>query len=230
MLSHHRALTGFVHVGYCGCRFYTQRTKLFKCIVQVTQQFNANLILFFFLLQVLSHFLWLACETRGVGRRRERRKMSVISSRDPAMSTTSATLTRPGSRSSELRPIFLLERCLAIRFERITQSTTQTTTTTTTSTTTSKKSESRPGSSLSQLSNWFNFHQPSKQQQQQSNTPPESCASSDRTIRQQQPSKEQQTTTTSLVKDSSAPAGWVYDGGFVLYQVKFFSNSFFGGF
>jgi hypothetical protein len=33
-----------------------------------------------------------------------------------------------------------------------------------------------------------------------------------------------------LVKDSSAPAGWVYDGGFVLYQVKFFSNSFFGGF
>ena len=149
--------------------------------------------------------------------------MSVISSRDPAMSTTSATLTRPGSRSSELRPIFLLERCLAIRFERITQSTTQTTTTTT-STTTSKKSESRPGSSLSQLSNWFNFHQPSKQQQ--SNTPPESCASSDRTIRQQQPSKEQQT-TTSLVKDSSAPAGWVYDGGFVLYQVKFF-KSFFG--
>nr|SVE76603.1 EOG090X0BW7 [Daphnia longispina] len=129
------------------------------------------------------------------------------------MSTTSATLTRPGSRSSELRPIFLLERCLAIRFERITQSTTQTTTSTTTSATTTKKSESRPGSSLSQLSNWFNFHQPSKQ----SNTPPESCASSDRTIRQQQPSKEQQT-TTSLVKDSSAPAGWVYDGGFVLYQ------------
>lgn len=143
--------------------------------------------------------------------------MSVISSRDPgmtAMSTTSATLTRPGSRSSELRPIFLLERCLAIRFERMAQSTAQTTTQTTT--TSSKKSESRPGSSLSQLSNWFNFHQPSRQNNNGAlpPPPPESCASSDRTIRQQQSVKEQ-----ALVKDSSAPAGWVYDGGFVLYQV-----------
>lgn len=160
--------------------------------------------------------------------------MSVISSRDPgmtAMSTTSATLTRPGSRSSELRPIFLLERCLAIRFERMAQSTTTAaaaTTTTTTSSSSSKKSESRPGSSLSQLSNWFNFHQPSRGHNN-GGTPlptpaPESCASSDRTIRQQQSVKEPTTTTTTaaaLVKDSSAPAGWVYDGGFVLYQVSY---------
>lgn len=143
--------------------------------------------------------------------------MSVISSRDPAMmttamSTTSATLTRPGSRSSELRPIFLLERCLAIRFERIVQSTA-------TAAPTGKKSESRPGSSLSQLSNWFNFHQ--QRQPNANSTPlhpaPESCASSDRTIRQQQMKE-----AATLVKDSSAPAGWVYDGGFVLYQVSGF--------
>lgn len=146
--------------------------------------------------------------------------MSVISSRDPGMITTamsttsrtSATLTRPGSRSSELRPIFLLERCLAIRFERMVESTAAT------AAPSSKKSESRPASSLSQLSNWFNFHQPRQPNTNANSTPlppaaPESCASSDRTIRQQQ-AKE----PAALVKDSSAPAGWVYDGGFVLYQ------------
>jgi hypothetical protein len=180
---------------------------------------------------------------KKVKRRKEKKlKMSVISSRDPgmtAMSTTSATLTRPGSRSSELRPIFLLERCLAIRFERMAQSTTTAaaaTTTTTTSSSSSKKSESRPGSSLSQLSNWFNFHQPSRGQHNNGGTllpttAPESCASSDRTIRQQQSVKEPTTTTTTttaLVKDSSAPAGWVYDGGFVLYQVSY--SPIFGAF
>ena len=138
--------------------------------------------------------------------------MSVVSSRDPA-TATSATLTRPGSRSSESnsRPIFLLERCLAIRFERIEANNPTATSTADPPAPSTKKPESRPGSSLSQLSSWMmpwhTRHTPPP--------PASSCASSERTIRQepQPPSKQ------PLVKDSSAPAGWVYDGGFVLYQV-----------
>lgn len=135
--------------------------------------------------------------------------MSVISSRDPGMTATSATLTRPGSRSSDTRPIFLLERCLAIRFERIHPSAPVPALPT-------KKPESRPGSSLSQLSSWLPW-----QRHSNNNTPPpaSSCVSSERTLRpdvQLTPSNP----AGSIVKDSSAPAGWVYDGGFVLYQVK----------
>lgn len=196
------------------------------------EQFNANSLvsfLFCFVLFPLSVQVLIGkrlTKNRSLWKRKKKRsrkeKMSVISSRDPGMITTamsttsrtSATLTRPGSRSSELRPIFLLERCLAIRFERMVESTAAT------AAPSSKKSESRPASSLSQLSNWFNFHQQRQPNTNANSTPlppaaPESCASSDRTIRQQQ-AKE----PAALVKDSSAPAGWVYDGGFVLYQVS----------
>nr|SVE73151.1 EOG090X0BW7 [Ceriodaphnia reticulata] len=135
--------------------------------------------------------------------------MSVISSRDPAvMTATSATLTRPGSRSSDSRPIFLLERCLAIRFERIEAN--PPTHPPPPPPPLKPKPESRPGSSLSQLSSWLPW--------QRHATPPpptaSSCVSSERTIRQEQIPQP----TTPLVRDSSAPAGWVYDGGFVLYQ------------
>lgn len=137
--------------------------------------------------------------------------MSVISSRDPMMTATTATLTRPGSRASDTRPIFLLERCLAIRFERIHTSVAPPIAALPPI---NKKPESRPGSSLSQLSSWLPW------QRHSNNTPPpaSSCVSSERsTVR-----PEVLLPANSIVKDSSAPAGWVYDGGFVLYQVSFF--------
>ena len=137
----------------------------------------------------------------------------MISSRDTmaAASSVVSAATRPGSRvsrMSEMRPVFLLERCLAIRFERI-QTVASPTTAPSLATGKNKGSaDSRPGSSLSQqISTWLPWqrHQQSKptnQQQQQ----------------QEQPTPPPPLPPPPTAKDS--PAGWFYDGGFILYQVK----------
>ena len=137
--------------------------------------------------------------------------MSVISSRDPANATAaSIPLTRPGSRSSDSRPIFLLERCLAIRFERILSAALPVVQPH------AKKSaaeSSRPASSLSQLSSWLPW-----QRHSNANTAPPSVAPS---LERSDAQPSIHPIAPSIVKDISAPAGWVYDGGFVLYQVGF---------
>lgn len=126
---------------------------------------------------------------------RVRDKMSVIS-RDLQQ--------RPASRASAAestssRPVYLLERCIAIRFEKIHQATLLL----------NKANglppkSNRPGSSLSSWLPW---------------------RSSSSTIRPAaEPTAAVVPTTTKdqgLVKDATAPAGWIYDGGFVLYQVTF---------
>lgn len=126
-------------------------------------------------------------------------KMSVISCRD----------ARPVSRATEAssRPIFLLERCLAIRFERVQQQQQQQ----------NQKLEpkkERPGSSLSQLSQWFPWAS-SKINATSSLT----LTSTNADVNDDK----QSDAKSSLAPDSSgSPAGWIYDGGFVLFQVSAF--------
>ena len=129
-----------------------------------------------------------------------------------AASSMVSAATRPGSRvsrMSEMRPVFLLERCLAIRFERIQEVASPTSAPSLATGKSKGSADSRPGSSLSQqISTWLPWqrHQQSKQ-----------------STNQQQQQQEQLTPAPPpppppTAKDS--PAGWFYDGGFILYQVK----------
>ena len=130
--------------------------------------------------------------------------MSVISSRDMMAATASS---RPGSRASEMRPIFLLERCLAIRFERIPTVLAAATTTAPSSVVSTKNNkssaDSRPGSSLSQQFStwlpWQRHHQQSNNKQPEAPAPPPPPPTKD---------------------NSPSPSAWLYDGGFLLYQVN----------
>ena len=131
--------------------------------------------------------------------------MSVISSRDMMAATASS---RPGSRASEMRPIFLLERCLAIRFERIPTVLAAATTTAPSSVVSTKNNnkssaDSRPGSSLSQQFStwlpWQRHHQQSNNKQPEAPAPPPPPPTTD---------------------NSPSPSAWLYDGGFLLYQVN----------
>ena len=118
------------------------------------------------------------------------------------MSVISCPSARPLSRATEVssRPIFLLERCLAIRFERVQQQQQQQKV--------QHDTPKRPGSSLSQLSTWF----------------PWASSKLNATSSLTLTSEAQQSEAKSVVQaqeSSNSPAGWIYDGGFVLFQVSF---------
>ena len=135
------------------------------------------------------------------------RKMSVVSSRD---------LTRPGSRSSAMdsRPIYLLERCLAIRFEKSETSVNKI------PANQKKGAESRPSSSLSHLSNWL----PWQRNGSSINGRKTPSVVSER-IREDRPdADDNKETNASVVGRQAAPPGWVYDGGFVLFQVSWLAH------
>ena len=127
------------------------------------------------------------------------------------MSVSSRDLQqRPASRASAAestssRPVYLLERCIAIRFEKIHQATLLL----------NKANglppkSNRPGSSLSSWLPW----------RSSSSTIRPAAAAAETAI----PVAKDQAALPSLVKDSAAPAGWIYDGGFVLYQVTFYNQ------
>lgn len=162
--------------------------------------------------------------------------MSVVSSRD---------LTRPGSRSSvattmDSRPIYLLERCLAIRFEKASASLTGGA-----NTNRQKKAPSRPPSSLSHLSNWLPWQKNGANGGNGRKTPSSSVSERNQMIREDcedgledaQGDSKSKSSVVSLMTAGkppmspppsssvagggrqAAPPGWVYDGGFVLFQV-----------
>ena len=135
---------------------------------------------------------------------------SVVSSRD--------TVGRPASRASaaallDTRPVFLMERCLAVRFERITDNAVDTGRDNNPPTTTTAK---KPASGLATWLMW-----------QRRASSAAAAKTPDRCSDFQNSSASIATLTAptpapSVVNElhDAAPAGWVYDGGFVLFQVK----------
>lgn len=135
--------------------------------------------------------------------------MSVVSCRDPAM-------TRPASRrSSDTRPIFLLERCLAVRFERVEPNKAPPPQPPPPPTSTA----ARLGASLSHLSTcWLPWQRSQAHGRSASRASSDADGDAPATV----PATPATPTAPSvpLVVQQTAPQGWIYDGGFVLFQVQ----------
>ena len=141
--------------------------------------------------------------------------MSVVSSRimtRPASRASAAGVSRV-SAATEAPPIYLLERCLAIRCEKKANDDDKPTAAAAAAARSSAAStvSSRPPSGLGHLPTWLPWQRAGTSGR--SKTPgsaPQPVADG----------KERDGNSSHSNRSSAAPAAWQYDGGYILFQVR----------